>query len=164
MATLSRVTPCLWFDLQAEEAANYYVGIFPNSRVNAVSRYGEAGREIHGMAPGTVLTVAFELDGQRFTALNGGPAFTFNEAVSLQVECDSQEQIDFFWDRLGAQGDPAAQQCGWLKDRYGVSWQIVPRQLESLLAGPDQARVDRVLGAIHRMKKLDLDALVHAAG
>lgn len=164
MTSLSRITPCLWFDQQAEEAANYYVGIFPNSRISSVSRYGEAGREIHGMAPGTVLTVAFELDGQAFTALNGGPLFTFNEAVSFQVQCDGQEQVDFYWDRLGHQGDPAAQQCGWLKDRYGVSWQIVPRQLESLLTGPDQARVDRVISAIHRMKKFDVDALVHAAG
>ena len=164
MTTLSRIIPCLWFDQQAEEAASYYVGIFPNSRISSVSRYGEAGREIHGMAPGTVLTVAFELDGQAFTALNGGPLFTFNEAVSFQVQCDTQEQIDFYWDRLGAQGDPAAQQCGWLKDRYGMSWQIVPRQLETLLTSPDRARVDRVIGAIHRMKKFDLDALVHAAG
>ena len=164
MTTLSRITPCLWFDQQAEEAANYYVGIFPNSRITGLSRYGEAGREVHGMAPGTVLTVAFELDGQAFTALNGGPVFTFNEAVSFQVLCDTQEQIDFYWDRLGAQGDPAAQQCGWLKDHYGVSWQIVPRQLNSLMTSPDQARVDRVMTASLGMKKLNVDALVHAAG
>ena len=164
MTTLSRITPCLWFDQQAEEAANYYVGIFPHSRIVGVSRYGEAGREIHGMAPGTVLTVAFELDGQAFTALNGGPVFTFNEAVSFQVLCDSQDQIDFYWDRLGFQGHPAAQQCGWLKDRYGVSWQIVPRQLDALLTSPDQSRVDRVMSALLRMKKLEVDVLLHAAG
>ena len=164
MQTVSRITPCLWFDSQAEEAANYYVGIFPNSRIRAVSHYGEAGYEIHGMAPGTVLTVAFELDGQPFTALNGGPAFTFSEAVSFQVMCDTQEEIDFYWDRLGAGGLEAARQCGWLKDRYGASWQIVPRQIQSLLTGRDPARTDRVMEALLRMKKLDIEALVHAAG
>lgn len=164
MQTLSRITPCLWFDQQAEEAASYYVGIFPNSRIRAVSHYGEAGREIHGMEAGSVLTVAFELDGQPFTALNGGPAFTFNEAVSLQVMCDSQEEIDFYWDRLGAGGIEAARQCGWLKDRYGVSWQVVPRRLQALLTGRDPLRTDRVMEALLRMQKLDMAALVHAAG
>ena len=164
MATLSRITPCLWFDSRAEEAANYYVGIFPNSRITAVSRYGEAGRELHGMEPGTVLTVAFELDGQPFTALNGGPQFTFNEAVSFQVMCDTQQEVDFFWDRLGADGDPMAQMCGWLKDRYGASWQIVPRQLMAIITGPDQARADRALSLLRKMKKLDIGALMHAAG
>ena len=164
MQTLSRITPCLWFDQQAEEAANYYVGTFPRSRITAVSRYGEAGREVHGMAAGTVLTVAFELDGQAFTALNGGPAFRFSEAVSFQVQCDTQEEIDYYWDRLGAGGDELARQCGWLKDRYGASWQVVPRRLQALLTGRDAARTDRVMEALLRMKKLDLAALVHAAG
>ena len=164
MQTLSRITPCLWFDRQAEEAANYYVGIFPHSRITAVARYGEAGREVHGMAAGTVLTVEFELDGQAFTALNGGPAFRFSEAVSFQVLCDTQEEIDYYWDRLGAGGDELARQCGWLKDRYGASWQVVPRRLQALLAGCDTARTDRVMEALLRMKKLDLGALVHAAG
>ncbi|MGX4641213.1 VOC family protein [Massilia sp. SYSU DXS3249] len=164
MQTLSRITPCLWFDNQAEEAANYYVGIFPNSRIRAVSHYGEAGREIHGMEAGTVLTVAFELDGQPFTALNGGPAFTFSEAVSFQVMCDTQDEIDFYWDRLGAGGDGMARQCGWLKDRYGASWQIVPRQLQALLTGRDTARTDRVMTALLKMTKLDIEALVRAAG
>ncbi|MFC5460787.1 VOC family protein [Massilia niabensis] len=164
MQTLSRITPCLWFDQQAQEAATDYVGIFPNSRIRAISHYGEAGREVHGMAAGMVLTVTFELDGQPFTALNGGPAFSFNEAVSFQVMCDTQEEIDFFWDRLGAGGDEMARQCGWLKDRYGVSWQIVPRQLQALLTGRDTARTDRVMEALLKMKKLDIDALVHAAG
>jgi predicted 3-demethylubiquinone-9 3-methyltransferase (glyoxalase superfamily) len=164
MHTLSRITPCLWFASQAEEAANYYVGIFPHSRITAVSRYGEAGREVHGMAPGTVLAVEFELDGQAFTALNGGPAFQFSEAVSFQVLCDTQEEIDYYWDRLGAGGDELARQCGWLKDRYGASWQVVPRRLQALLTGRDAARTDRVMEALLRMKKLDLEALVHAAG
>jgi predicted 3-demethylubiquinone-9 3-methyltransferase (glyoxalase superfamily) len=161
---LSKITPCLWFASQAEEAANYYVGIFPHSRITAVSRYGEAGREIHGMAPGTVLTVEFELDGQAFTALNGGPAFQFSEAVSFQVMCDTQDEIDYYWDRLGAGGDELARQCGWLKDRFGASWQVVPRRLQALLTGRDAARTDRVMEALLRMKKLDLEALVHAAG
>ena len=164
MQTLSRITPCLWFDNQAEEAANYYVGIFPNSRIRAVSHYGEAGREIHGMEAGTVLTVAFELDGQPFTALNGGPALSFSEAVSFQVMCDTQDEIDFYWDRLGAGGDGMARQCGWLKDRYGASWQIVPRQLQALLTGRDTARTDRVMTALLKMTKLDIEALVRAAG
>jgi predicted 3-demethylubiquinone-9 3-methyltransferase (glyoxalase superfamily) len=164
MATLSRITPCLWFDYRAEEAANYYVGIFPNSRITAISRFSEAGRDTHGMEPGTVLTVAFELDGQSITALNGGPQFTFNEAISLQVMCNTQEEIDFFWDRLSADGDPAAQMCGWLKDRYGLSWQIVPRQFMDIITGPDQARADRAMALLMKMKKLDIDALLHAAG
>ncbi|MEN3278566.1 MAG: hypothetical protein V7631_4356 [Massilia sp.] len=164
MPSLTRINPCLWFDSQAEEAANYYVGTFPNARISAISRYGQAGRDIHAMAPGTVMSVAFELDGQPFTALNGGPAFQFSEAISFQVRCDTQEEIDFYWDRLGAGGDELARQCGWLKDRYGVSWQIVPRQLDSLLTGPDPARTDRVMEALLKMKKLDIDALVHAAG
>jgi predicted 3-demethylubiquinone-9 3-methyltransferase (glyoxalase superfamily) len=111
-----------------------------------------------------VLTVAFELDGQAFTALNGGPAFRFSEAVSFQVQCDTQEEIDYYWDRLGAGGDELARQCGWLKDRYGASWQVVPRRLQALLTGRDAARTDRVMEALLRMKKLDLEALVHAAG
>lgn len=164
MASLSRITPCLWFDQQAEQAANHYVGIFPNSRITGISRYGEVNREIHGMAPGTVLTVAFELDGQPFTALNGGPRFQFNEAVSFQVMCDTQEEVDFYWDRLAAGGDASAQMCGWLKDRYGASWQVVPRQMIAIITGPDQARSDRAMAAMMGMKKLDIDALVHAAG
>src|SRR5688572_13454403 len=129
MPALQKITPCLWFDSDAEEAANFYLGVFPNSRITQISRYGEAGREHHGKEPGTVMTVAFELDGQSFTALNGGPMFQFTEAISFQVDCDTQEEIDHFWDKLSAGGDARAQACGWLKDRFGVSWQIVPTAL-----------------------------------
>ena len=120
MAALQPITPCLWFDNQAEEAARYYIGIFKNSKITAISRYGEAGREVHGQPAGTVMTVAFELNGQPFTALNGGPVFTFNEAISFQVMCRTQEEVDHYWDKLSEGGDKNAQQCGWLKDRYGV--------------------------------------------
>jgi predicted 3-demethylubiquinone-9 3-methyltransferase (glyoxalase superfamily) len=160
MQSLSKITPCLWFDTQAEEAANYYTGIFPNSRITAMSRYGEAGHEIHGMPAGTVLTVEFELDGQGFTALNGGPVFNFNEAVSFQVNCDTQEEIDYFWDRLGAGGDEAARQCGWLKDKFGLSWQVVPSMMAELMSGPGS---ERVMTALLKMKKLDIAELRRAA-
>jgi predicted 3-demethylubiquinone-9 3-methyltransferase (glyoxalase superfamily) len=133
-----RIAPCLWFE------------------------YGDAGREIHGKAPGTVLTVAFELDGQPFTALNGGPIFKFNEAISLQVNCETQAEVDHFWTRLSEGGDPSAQQCGWLKDRYGVSWQIVPRVLVELIMDPDAAKSQRVMTAMLRMKKIDIAALRRA--
>jgi predicted 3-demethylubiquinone-9 3-methyltransferase (glyoxalase superfamily) len=163
MATTQRISPCLWFADQADEAARFYTGIFPNSRITATTRYGEAGEEIHGQAPGTVMTVAFELDGHAFTALNGGPAFTFNEAVSLQVNCATQEEIDHYWEKLGAGGDPKAQQCGWLKDRYGLSWQVVPEGMEELFADEDPARAQRAMQAMLQMRKLDIAALRRAA-
>lgn len=157
-----RITPCLWFDDQAEAAVAFYTDVFPNSRILAVTRYGEAGREYHGRPPGSVMTVAFELDGQRFTALNGGPVFHFNEAISLQVNCDTQDEVDRYWDRLGAGGEPQAQQCGWLKDRFGLSWQVVPAVLAELLADADHARSQRVMRALLQMKKLDIAALERA--
>src|SRR5438128_10597497 len=120
---MQKVAPCLWFDNEAEEAARFYTGIFQNSKVVGMNRYGEAGREIHGRPAGSVMTVSFELDGQAFTALNGGPLFKFNEAVSLQVFCDTQQEVDHYWSKLGQGGDEKARQCGWLKDRYGLSWQ-----------------------------------------
>jgi predicted 3-demethylubiquinone-9 3-methyltransferase (glyoxalase superfamily) len=161
MATLQRITPCLWFDGQAEAAVDFYTAVFPNSRVTAVSRYGEAGREIHGGQPGSVLTIAFELDGVAFTALNGGPHFKFNEAISLQVNCDTQQEIDHYWNRLTEGGAPQAQQCGWLKDRYGLSWQVVPSSMARLMtSGADQA--DRVMGAVLKMKKIDIAELERA--
>jgi predicted 3-demethylubiquinone-9 3-methyltransferase (glyoxalase superfamily) len=163
MATLERITPCLWFDDQAEQAARYYCGIFKNSRVGQISRYSEVGKEIHGRPAGSVLTVDFELDGHSFTALNGGPVFKFNEAISLQVNCDSQEEVDYYWDKLSAGGDPKAQQCGWLKDRYGVSWQVVPRELVQLINDPDKGRSSRAFAAMLQMKKIDLAALRRAA-
>lgn len=163
MQTLSKIAPCLWFDSEAEEAANYYVGIFPRSRITTISRYGEAGHETHGMPAGSVLTVAFELDGQSFTALNGGPAFKFNEAISFQVNCETQDEIDYYWDRLGAGGDEAARQCGWLKDRFGVSWQIVPGMMSELMNSSEPGRSERVMTALLKMKKLDLNELIRAA-
>ncbi|MFZ3204717.1 MAG: VOC family protein [Pseudomonas sp.] len=162
MPPIQRITPCLWFDDQAEQAVEFYLSIFANSRIISLSRYGEAGQEIHGRPPGSVMTVAFELDGQAFTALNGGPLFTFNEAISLQVSCQDQAQVDHYWDQLSAGGDPAAQQCGWLKDRYGVSWQIVPSVLAQLLGDPDTAKSQRVMTALLQMKKLDIAELQKA--
>jgi predicted 3-demethylubiquinone-9 3-methyltransferase (glyoxalase superfamily) len=158
----SKIAPCLWFDGQAEDAARFYTGIFNNSRIVATSRYGEAGQEIHGQKPGSVMTVVFELEGQAFTALNAGPAFKFNEAISLQVSCDNQEEVDYFWNKLSDGGDEKARQCGWLKDRYGLSWQVVPSALPQMLAGGDQARADRVISAVMKMKKLDIGELKRA--
>lgn len=158
-----RITPCLWFAEEAEEAARYYTGIFKNSRITAITRYGTAGFEVHGRPAGSVMVVAFELDGQRFTALNGGPHFTFNEAVSLQVECDTQEEIDYYWEKLGAGGDPKAQQCGWLKDRYGLSWQVVPRMEEFFYRDEKSPGAARAMEAMLRMKKIDLAELQRAA-
>ena len=161
MQTTQRITPCLWFDGRAEEAAKFYTSIFKNSRITAVSHYGEAGREIHGQTPGTVLTVAFELDGQSFTALNGGPIFKFTEAISLQVDCQTQEEVDYYWDGLTAGGEEGP--CGWLKDRYGVSWQVVPDALITLIQDPDPGRSQRAMAAMMTMKKIDIAAMQAAA-
>ena len=158
-----RITPCLWFDNQAEAAANYYTGIFKNSKIKKISRYTEAGRDTHHRPPGSVMTVEFELDGQQFTALNGGPEFTFNEAVSFQIHCQTQEEIDYFWERLTPGGDPKAQVCGWLKDRYGVSWQVFPDRLPQLLADDDREKAARVMNAMLKMKKIDLNEIERAA-
>lgn len=158
-----KLTPCLWFDHQAEAAAQFYCGIFPDSRIVSITRYPDAGFEIHGRAAGSVMTVAFELEGQPFVGLNGGPVFRFNEAVSFQIVCADQAEVDHYWQRLGEGGDPAAQQCGWLKDRYGLSWQVVPHVLPDLLQQPDAARAQRVMQALLQMKKLDIEALTRAA-
>jgi len=158
-----RITPCLWFDNQAEAAANYYTSIFKNSKIKNISRYTEAGRDTHHRPPGSVMTVEFELDGQQFTALNGGPEFKFSEAVSFQIHCKTQEDIDYFWERLTPGGDPKAQVCGWLKDRYGVSWQVFPDRLPQLLADDDRERAARVMNAMLKMKKIDLNEIERAA-
>jgi predicted 3-demethylubiquinone-9 3-methyltransferase (glyoxalase superfamily) len=163
MATLQRITPCLWFDDQAEEAARFYTGIFPNSRIVSIARYSDEGFEIHGRPAGSVMTVEFELDGSRFTALNGGPHFRFNEAISLQVHCATQQEIDRYWEQLGAGGDPRAQQCGWLKDRYGLSWQVVPAGMDAVFADHESAGAKRAMAAMLQMKKLDIAALERAA-
>jgi predicted 3-demethylubiquinone-9 3-methyltransferase (glyoxalase superfamily) len=163
MPHIQRITPCLWFDDQGEEAAAFYTGIFKNSRIVNVTRYGEAGQEIHGKPVGSAMTVEFELEGQSFTALNGGPLFKFSEAISFQVHCDTQEEVDHYWERLSAGGDPDAQQCGWLKDRYGVSWQVVPNALLELVQDPDYEKSQRVMAAMLRMKKIDINELRRAA-
>jgi predicted 3-demethylubiquinone-9 3-methyltransferase (glyoxalase superfamily) len=157
-----RLTPCLWFDDQAEEAANYYVSIFKDSRINSVMRYSSAGQEFHQRPPGSVMVVNFELDGHTFTALNGGPLFKFNEAVSFQVNCKTQDEIDYYWERLGEGGDPKAQQCGWLKDKYGLSWQIVPSVLNEMLSDPNEEKSGRAMEAMLQMKKLDIAKLERA--
>jgi len=162
MPSVRAITPCLWFDDQAEEAAKFYTGIFKNSRIGKISRYGEAGREITHKAPGSVMMVDFELDGQPFNALNGGPDFKFNEAVSFVIPCKDQKEIDSYWDKLSQGGDPKAQQCGWLKDRYGLSWQVVPAVLEDMVADPNTERVDRVMEVLLKMKKIDLATLERA--
>ncbi|HEY0015244.1 MAG TPA: VOC family protein [Longimicrobium sp.] len=162
MSTTPRIRPCLWFDDQGEEAARFYTGIFPNSRIVSTTRFGEAGFEIHKRPAGSVMTVTFELDGQQFTALNGGPIFTFNEAVSLEVHCASQEEVDYYWERLGEGGDPAAQQCGWLKDRFGVSWQVIPTAMERMFDDPESPATQRAMNAMLQMKKLDLAELERA--
>lgn len=159
ISTSPRIAPCLWFDHQAEEAAQFYTSIFPDSKIVDISRYTEAGQEIHQKPPGSVMTVDFELDAQPFTALNGGPLFQFTEAVSFQVFCDSQEQLDRYWDQLREDGDPTAQQCGWLKDKFGVTWQVVPTALVRMMREGTPQQRERVLGALMPMKKLDIASL-----
>jgi len=162
MPNIQRISPCLWFDDQAEEAANYYVGIFKNSRIVRISRYGNVGQEIHGRPPGSVMTAEFELDGLPFTALNGGPMFTFNEALSLQVMCETQEEVDYYWDKLREGGDEKAQVCGWLKDKYGVSWQVVPIILNDMVADSESEGGQRAFAAMLKMKKMDIAELKRA--
>ena len=163
MSITSRISPCLWFDDQAEEAARFYTSVFKNAKIVRTSHYTEAGREVHGRPPGSVMTVDFELDGLAFTALNGGPHFKFNEALSLQVNCDSQEEIDYYWEKLSAGGDMRAQQCGWLKDKYGLSWQVVPVIMAELMSDSDKEKAGRVMESMLKMKKLDIAELERAA-
>jgi len=159
MPVSTKITSCLWFDTQAAEAANFYCSVFKNSRIIKTAYYSKAGHEIHKMPEGTVLTVEFELNGNRFMALNGGPVFKFNEAISFVIDCDTQEEIDYYWNKLSEGGDKNAQQCGWLKDKYGLSWQVVPVKLGELMSDKDQAKADRVMTVMLQMKKLDLKAL-----
>jgi predicted 3-demethylubiquinone-9 3-methyltransferase (glyoxalase superfamily) len=157
-----KMKPCLWFDSEAEEAARFYAGIFKNSKITAVTQYPEFGQEITGKKPGSVLTVEFELDGQPFMALNGGPEFKFSEAVSIVIDCEDQKEVDYYWDKLSAGGAPEAQQCGWLKDRYGLSWQVVPKVMYKMLTDKDKAKRERFFEAMMSMKKLDVAALERA--
>jgi predicted 3-demethylubiquinone-9 3-methyltransferase (glyoxalase superfamily) len=154
---MNQITPCLWFDTEGEEAANFYVSVFPNSRIVDVTRYGSAGPRPEGM----VMTVSFELDGRKFVALNGGPNYTFSEAISFQVSCKDQDEVDTFWNKLSEGGEEGP--CGWLKDRYGVSWQVFPTVLPELLADPDPVRSQRVMQAMLEMSKIEIDALERAA-
>lgn len=162
MHVIQKITPCLWFDDQAEEAVEFYTAVFRNSKIINIARYGEVGYEVHGKPAGTVMTVAFELDGQMFTALNGGPIFKFNEAISFQINCETQEEVDYYWERLSKGGDEKAQQCGWLKDKYGVSWQVVPIVLIEMINAPNSVKSQRAMGAMLKMKKIDIDELKRA--
>ena len=154
------ITPCLWFNSQAEAAAKFYVSIFDNSKIERVSRYGKVGQEIHGQTPGAVMTVEFALDGQPFVALNGGPHFKFTEAVSFQIYCDSQAEVDYFWSELSDGGEQGV--CGWLKDKYGLSWQVVPAVLPKMMTDADAAKSERVMDAFLKMKKFDIATLQRA--
>jgi predicted 3-demethylubiquinone-9 3-methyltransferase (glyoxalase superfamily) len=154
---MPELTPCLWFDTEGEEAATYYTSIFPNSRILEIGRYGEAGPR----PAGTVMTVSFELDGRKFLALNGGPEFTFSEAISFQVDCKAQDEVDMYWSRLSECGEEGP--CGWLKDRFGLSWQIVPAQLEELLGDSDRQKAERVMAAMLKMRKIEIAELERAA-
>ena len=154
---MQKITPCLWFDTQGEEAATFYTSVFPNSKITDVVNYGSAGPREEG----TVMVVAFELDGQKFVALNGGPQFTFSEAISFQVSCESQEEVDRYWSALSEGGEEGA--CAWLKDKFDLSWQIVPTRLTDLLADPDQEKAQRVMEAMLQMKKIELDVIEQAA-
>jgi predicted 3-demethylubiquinone-9 3-methyltransferase (glyoxalase superfamily) len=159
---MQKITPCLWFDDKAEEAAKFYASIFKNSKIGDVTRYGKEGYEIHGREAGTVMTVELEIEGQKFVALNGGPIFKFNEAISFQVHCEMQKEVDYYWEKLSEGGDEQAQQCGWLKDKYGVSWQIVPIVLGEMLQDKDTKKSDRVMKALLQMRKLDIMTLRQA--
>lgn len=162
MAIIQKITPCLWFDSQAEDAAKFYVSLFENSAIGTITRYGKEGFEVHGGREGSVMTVSFRLEGQEFTALNGGPHFKFSEAISFVVRCETQTEVDHYWDKLGEGGDERARQCGWLKDKYGVSWQIVPAALFEMMSSTDRIKSERVMRAMLQMKKLDLAALRRA--
>ena len=162
MATVQKITPNLWFDRQAEEAARFYTSIFKNSRMGDVTHYGKEGFEIHRMPEGTVLTVDFELEGQQFVALNGGPVFTFNESISFIINCEDQTEVDEYWEKLTAGGDEKSQQCGWLKDKFGVSWQVVPVALNKMMLDKNGEKKERAMRAMLQMKKLDLAELERA--
>lgn len=155
---MDNLITCLWFDTEGEDAANFYTSIFPNSKVGKIARYGSAGPR----PKGTVMTVSFELNGQEFVALNGGPDFTFNEAISFQIMCDDQSEVDRYWEQLTADGGEPGP-CGWLKDKFGVAWQVVPKALTRLLEDPDADKAQRVMAAMLQMKKIEIDELERAA-
>ena len=155
-----QITPCLWYDKNAEEAANFYITVFKNSKITRIVRFGTAGQEVHGGTPGAVLAIDFELDGQKFAGLNGGPHFKFSEAISFQIPCETQEEIDYYWSTLsngGSEGD-----CGWLKDKFGLSWQVFPGKLLDMLRDSDRAKADRAMSAMMKMNKIDLATIERA--
>jgi predicted 3-demethylubiquinone-9 3-methyltransferase (glyoxalase superfamily) len=158
--TAKKITPCLWFDTQAEEAAKFYASVFKNSKIGKISRYGKEGFEVHGKKAGTVMTVEFEIEGQKFLALNGGPHFKFNEAVSFQVPCETQEEIDYFWSTLAKDGEEG--HCGWLKDKFGLSWQVFPKALPEMLTDGNSETAQRVMRSMLQMRKIDIAALRRA--
>ena len=162
MATMQKITSNLWFDSQAEEAAKYYISIFKNSKMGRISHFGKEGYEIHQRPAGSVMTVEFILEGQTFVALNGGPHFKFNEAISFIVNCETQQEIDDYWNKLSEGGDKNAQQCGWLKDKYGLSWQIVPTMLDDMFADSNSKKTEAVMKVMLKMKKLDIQKLEEA--
>lgn len=159
---IQKITPNLWFSTEAEEAARFYTSIFKNSKINTITRFGKERHEIEELPEGSVMTVEFELEGQKFVALNGGPQFTFTEAISFIVHCESQEELDYMWEKLSEGGDEKAQVCGWLKDKYGVSWQVIPTNLTEMITGPDSEKTDRVMKALLKMKKIDIETLQKA--
>jgi predicted 3-demethylubiquinone-9 3-methyltransferase (glyoxalase superfamily) len=159
---MQKIGTCLWFDDNAEEAAKFYTSIFKDSKLGSITRYGKEGHEVHGREAGSVMTVSFEVGGQSFLALNGGPLFKFSEAISFQVHCDTQAEVDYYWERLSTDGDPKAQQCGWLKDKFGLSWQVVPTALPKMLQDKDARKSERIMKAVMQMKKFDIAALERA--
>ena len=162
MANMQKITPNLWFSNEAEEAVNFYISLFPDSKIIKTLRYGSEGQEIHKMPEGSVMTIEFELQGLRYVALNGGPVFTFNEAVSFIINCKDQEEVDRYWNALTEGGDESAQVCGWLKDKYGLSWQVVPEVLEVLFSSDNKTGSERAMKAMLQMKKLDVEKLQQA--
>jgi predicted 3-demethylubiquinone-9 3-methyltransferase (glyoxalase superfamily) len=158
---MQTITPCLWFDTQAEEAAKFYVSLFRNSKLGQITRYGDSGAKASGQARGSVMTVSFQLDGQNFTALNGGPHFKFNEAISLMINCETQEEVDDLWERLSKGGQIL--ECGWVKDKYGLAWQVIPKGFVELISDKDPAKAERAMQAMLKMKKLDVRELKRAA-
>lgn len=162
MASIQKITSCLWFDGQAEAAANFYISIFKDGKITRISHYGNEGQDIHKQEPGKVMTVEFELNGHRFIGLNGGPDFNFSEAISFMIQCENQEEIDYYWEKLNEGGDPKAQQCGWVKDKFGLSWQITPTVLLEMEADPDREKADKAIKAMLKMKKLDIAELEKA--
>ena len=163
MATMQKITSNLWFDKQAEEAAKFYTSVFKNSKIGRTTRYGKEGFEVHQMPEGTVMTIEFWLEGHQFVGLNGGPIFKFNESVSFIINCENQQEVDYYWEALTEGGDEKAQMCGWLKDKFGLSWQVVPTRLIELVTSPNKAKAGRAMNAMLKMKKIDIGTLEKAA-